>query len=29
MNLGLIEMMSWVVDVALTEAGQGWLKSDQ
>ncbi|MEZ4730741.1 MAG: DUF4392 domain-containing protein [Caldilineaceae bacterium] len=29
MNLGLIEMMSWVVDVALAEAGQGWLMSDK
>lgn len=29
MNLGLIEMMSWVVDVALAEAGQGWLTSDK
>lgn len=29
MNLGLIEMMCWVVDVALAEAGQGWLNTDQ
>ena len=29
MNLGLIEMMCWVVDVALAEAGQGWLHSDK
>ncbi len=28
MNLALIEMMSWVADVALAEAGQGWLTSD-
>lgn len=26
MNLALLEMMSWVVDVALEEAGKGWLK---
>ncbi|MEZ4864821.1 MAG: DUF4392 domain-containing protein [Caldilineaceae bacterium] len=28
MNLGVVELMCWVVDVALAEAGQGWLKSD-
>lgn len=27
MNLALIEMMTWVVEMAVTEAGKGWLKS--
>ena len=25
MNLALLEMMTWVVDVAVNEAGKGWL----
>ena len=29
MNVALIEMMSWVVDMAVTEAGKGWLTSDK
>jgi hypothetical protein len=27
MNLGLLEMMTWVVDVALREASKGWLNN--
>ena len=29
MNLALIEMMAWVVDVAVAEAGKGWLTRDK
>jgi len=28
MNLALVEMMTWVVDRALAEAGKGWLSGD-
>jgi hypothetical protein len=28
LNLALLEMMTWVVDMALAEAGKGWLTAD-
>jgi hypothetical protein len=29
MNLGLLEMMTWVVDMAVAEAGNGWLRDER